>query len=80
MPCVKKARMPKWVTGRGWTGGDAMALYTVTNTAGTFVSRGGKRYLRGIPIWSDIRLATRDEAKKYWSDNLWSGWKVACKQ
>lgn len=83
MPCIVKARLPRWNPKKGWTGGDSKALYAFTDkrTGRVKVAPGtGDGFVQwqvGGPEQT-VRLATRAEAQRLWQKPLHKGWKVSC--
>ena len=74
----RRGALPRYDERKGlWRGGDSRTLYAFTSlqTGRTWIAPGGTKMYWGQE--ATVRVATRDEAEKFWQPQLHPGWQVA---
>jgi len=78
-PCIStKIKLPRYSERRGWTGGDAKALYAITDKRTGRLSVLPVWGMRGVGPVATVRVATLEQAEAHWQAPLNANWKVAC--
>ena len=68
--------VPQYSESKGWTGGDARALYAITDVrTGRTIVRPVEQ-MTGVGPAVTVAQATRAQAEELWQSPLHSGWKV----
>lgn len=71
-----KTKLPKYSDKRGWYGGDEYALYCFEDNRTGRIKVSPVYCAGGIGPEVSVRVATREEAEKYWQNPLNPSWKV----